>query len=368
MYKRLLLLFGCAITGVIFNHVIGWLMANSSLWAGPNPIVLAPGTVSAHGMYIGLLVVIKKLATFCVPAFLFASGFFAAFSGRKSGTEAQVRMTLNRVLALAVPYLIWSIIFIVINPLGQDLEPGKTALRLLYGGIAPEYYFVPLLIQFTILAPLVVNWARERSSALLLVSGLIQLGVAALTYLNIVYPIPFIAHILDIKRNWSVFPTWAFFFAFGMVVGFHQPQYQKFITRYRYLLLAGMILFGILSVAESEFLLGRFGVNWRDSGVTIPTSIYALCTIAVFLAFDFTRLTVSRPFFFLSNKTYSIYLIHPLVVTVVMNFIADQIPQFLNFPYLLLIFMVIVGIGGPVLLLVLGRRLFGATVYKYMFG
>lgn len=368
MYKRLLLLFGLAITAVIINHAIYWSLNAQHVWAEPMPLEPLWGGVSINTVFAGVLIAVKKLCTFCVPAFLFASGYFAAYSGGRTGTGPRYKLAWNRVRSLIVPYLIWSVLLFIINPFHMENTPGKIIARLLYGGAVPEYYFVPLLIQFTILAPLLVNWARTRSRDLLVVAALMQLSVAALSYLNIFWPVPYIGHILTINRTWSVFPTWAFFFPLGMVVYFHQARFLKTITQNRLTLLAATVALGALCVAESEVFLLPRGVNWRDSALTIPTVLYALCMIGTLLAFDFTRSAAAEPFFFLSNKTFTIYLIHPAVITLAVRLVNTWLHPILTFPYLFVLILIAVGLGVPVLIITLARKMVSASVYKYVFG
>ncbi len=368
MNKRLLLLFGYAITAVIINHAIYWSANSSQVWIEPLALRFTLGTgFPVNEMFYHLILAAKKLMTFCVPAFLFASGYFAAYSGRKKGS-AQAKVIFRRVLALFVPYAIWSVVLFILNPYDQQVSLGKMAARLLYGGAVPEYYFVPLLIQFTILAPFLVSQAREHPRRLLLLAGLLQLSVVVVSYASLFVRIPLAHQFVVTNRIWSLFPTWAFFFPLGMVAGFHATQFYQLITRYRPWLLVGMVTFGSLAVLETEIVASALNGNLRDSALTIPTTLYALCTTFVFLAYDFTRSPISKPFYFLADKTYSIYLIHPVVFFLIMRFVKYYLHQILSFPYLFLMLMIAIGLCVPALVLVGSRRAMGANVYRYLFG
>lgn len=368
MYKRLMLLFGLSITAVIANHAIFWSLNVQHVWAEPLPLRPLWGGVSINTVFTGFLIAVKKLCTFCVPAFLFASGYFAAYSNRKPGAGSHLKTIGNRVLTLVGPYVLWSLLLFLINPFQEETTPGKILARLLYGGAVPEYYFVPLLIQFTILAPFLVGLARNRPRLLLLAAAAMQLGVAGLSYLNVFWPVPYIGHILQINRTWSVFPTWAFFFPLGMVVNFHQSSFQRSIHRNRFWLVAGAVIFGMLAVLENEVFLLPNGVNWRDSALTLPTVLYALCMIGVFLAFETTRSALAEPLFFLANKTYTIYLIHPAVIALAMRVVDQWLFPILSFPYLFLLILAVLGLGVPVAIIQLARQFVSASIYKYVFG
>lgn len=370
MNKRLLLLFGFAITAVILNHAIYWVLDSHHVWVVPGWLARnEAGGLALHNFLYALLAILKKLATFCVPSFLFASGFFSAFSGRKTGSGSQLRITSNRVLALVIPYLVWAIVIFVANPYGAvQRDPGKFLARLVYGGVIPEYYFIPLLIQFTILAPLITDWARNKSARLLTVAVLLQLGVAAVSYLNVFVPVPVIGHLLDINRTWSLFPTWALFFPLGMVVGFHQTQFTQFITRYRAWLIAGMILFATLAMLENEFVLLPRGTNWRDSPLTIPTTLYALCAIGVFMGTDFKNFFLSKPLLYLSNKTFAIYLIHSLAIRLLYNYITDYQHVWKSYPIFYLFILMAAAFIMPLALIEIVRRTPLRSLNRFLFG
>ena len=92
MAKRLLLLNGLCILGVIFSHAALWVWVAMFWWTDRyRPVVIpnyeALGSVSYYGV-----VVLQKLGVFAVPSFLFASGFFVAYAYRgKSGRSSKLR-------------------------------------------------------------------------------------------------------------------------------------------------------------------------------------------------------------------------------------------------------------------------------------
>ncbi len=127
--------------------------------------------------------VIEQLIIFSIPAFLFVSGFFIASATGRSRDNIEWKVIGVRISNLLIPYLIWSFVFF-----GFDLAQGTSysALgyfrRLVFGRATTGYYYVPLLTQLLLLAPLIVPLAKKHWRGLLIVTAIIQVGVIALRY------------------------------------------------------------------------------------------------------------------------------------------------------------------------------------------
>src|SRR5690606_29173592 len=88
------------------------------------------------------------------------------------------------------------------------------------GRTASPYYFVPLLIQFFLLSPLLVPLVRKRGLLLLALAALIQLSVRSLIYLNTIEALPAaVQPLMPLTASWF-FPGHLFWFTWGIVAGF----------------------------------------------------------------------------------------------------------------------------------------------------
>ena len=109
---------------------------------------------------------------FAVPFFLAAAFFFMV---KKSGVGLSRRFWFSRVKRLAVPYLIWSGLYIVLRSSHAYFGAGVEAVRaylddplalLLFGGASYHLYFLPLLFVGT-LSILAVGCIERRQSPLI---------------------------------------------------------------------------------------------------------------------------------------------------------------------------------------------------------
>jgi len=234
-----------------------------------------------------VLLVIKQLTTFSVPAFLFVSGFFVAYAARGSQFTFSWKMVGVRISNLVVPYLIWSVvIFAVDYILKVRYAPMEYLMRLATGNATPAYFFVPLLCQLYVLAPFVVLAAKDHWQWLCAGAMILHLAAIGATYMNI-----FDMRLLGIDWSWMATPIWLFvrwsiFFVLGIVSSFRLQSVKQMLVQAKWGLLIATFALAVLAVAEPEWLLQVTGKDWRGGALTLSTSLYAMVFIFCFLAFE----------------------------------------------------------------------------------
>ncbi|MEI2692494.1 MAG: acyltransferase [Anaerolineae bacterium] len=257
MIRRLLQLNGLAILGVILFHAAGWGFVAMFAWQARYAASVTPDFDPTGSAAYFALRLMEQLAVFAIPAFLFVSGYFVAFATRRDQRTVGWNVIGARIKGLAIPYLIWSVALFTLAALqGQVFTPTQYLIGLLTGQANPAYYYVPLLIQFYLLAPLLVPLARRRWRLLLLATALIQLTVQVLyfpTLYNVAAPAalePFV----DVLPKW-LFPVRIFWFTLGMVAGFHLAELKALLARIKWPALIAAILLIPLGVIEWETIL-----------------------------------------------------------------------------------------------------------------
>jgi surface polysaccharide O-acyltransferase-like enzyme len=369
MARRLLLLNGLAISAVILFHAEGWGFTALFSWshrylpAGADPAAQA----STAAYYLFRL--IEQLVVFTIPAFLFVSGFFVAFSAGRS-QAADWRGVLSRARHLAIPYLVWTAVYWAAGWLeGSRPGPAVYAWRLLTGSTHGSYYFVPLLIQLYLLAPIIVTLARRNWKALLIVTGLLQIVVHAVHYPDLLgLDWPAAQAVMSLVPKWF-FPARLFWFSFGVVAGFQLPALKQALARTRWLALAALALLLVVGVAEWEAVVQLRQDPSLPMRETVVDALYAFAGVWVFLAFSQGRLpaladTLSN----LGARSYGIYLVHPIVMEFFARGIYHLAPGLLAFPVVFMALVAVVGLGGPLLLMFLVSRSPARPLYAYQFG
>jgi len=124
---------------------------------------------------------LDALLHFAVPTFYFVSG--ALVWGRYTGRTASDygEFLKSRALTILAPYLVWSALYLSIAGARGDWTYwlARTPMLLLTGKSWYHLYFIPVLILFYLLTPLVAPIVRRRPELLLVVAYAIRIFLAA---------------------------------------------------------------------------------------------------------------------------------------------------------------------------------------------
>lgn len=367
MIRRLLLLNGVAIMGVILFHAAGWGFTAQLFWADRYNAVPAE-QIGTFPYYV--LRLIEQLIVFSIPAFLFVSGFFIAFATGRAHKTISWKVVGSRTRDMIIPYTLWTMVYWGLFLLeARFLDGRRYALTeyvqmYLTGETDPAYYYVPLLIQFYLLSPFLVLWAKARPVSLLVVTGLIQLAVQGQYYpslfgVDLAYT--------DVVPKW-LFVTRIFWFSLGVVAGFHVKPLQERLVRYRRGLALTALALIPLGMIEWEIMQAISGELWLQHRETLLDSLYALAVIFAFLGYYQTKLRYARTLDDLGSKSFGIYLVHTIAMTYVARIIAVRFPAVLAYQPLFLLVMIVVGLAAPLLLMAVVNRTPLRPYYKYIFG
>ncbi len=367
MARRLLYLNGLAIIGAVLNHAAGWGYVALFFWTHRYMPVTSPNFAQLGSISYYALRVIEQLIIPSIPAFLFVSGFFVAFATRKTQATVEWKFIGTRIRYLAIPYLIWSVIMLASDAVdGQVYSLGGYLRRILLGETTAAFYFVPLVIQLYLLAPYLVPLARSRWKPLLTGSFVLMAAVHIIRYFQIVnVPLP---SIVDTFAAGWFFPGNLFWFACGMVFNFHQPAVKPFLERFRWHFLAAAVIFYAAGVFEWETLLRLSGQSWITPKETFIDNFFSMAFLLCFLSFGQATTQVTRLLENLGSRSFGIYLVHSLVLTVAARGIYHIAPKILGMQILFQPLLIACGIGIPLLLMEIVRRSPVRRFYSYLFG
>jgi len=367
MRKHVPLLRGLAILAVVCNHATGWGYTAMFWWTHRYRQVSSLPNYDQLGSlpYYGL-VVIQQLALFSVPAFLFISGYFVAYAARGDSPALSWKIVRSQITHLLWPYLVWSlVIFIGDGVQGKRYSLVQYVGQLVTGGAVPAYFFVPLLCQFYLLSPLIARWGKTRGSLLIAVSVFIQLAATALAYL----PLLGVALPLVVYTSGWLFIWQALYFPLGVVCGFHYSRLKPWLARVKWGLLAATVVFGVLSILESEALY-RAGFNdgWVRGGFRFSAALYAVAFVLSFLAFDEISIPFARAISHLGTRSYGIYLLHPKILELVARAIYHVAPWVLAHQVVYQPLLVVSGVGIPLLFMNCAMKSRAKKFAHYLFG
>ena len=344
---------GIAILAVVLNHAATHGMTALTWWANDFGRTGAASDLSwldTPGYWA--LMSLKHLAQFCVPLFLFCSGFYVAYSWRaaSSGLWAVVKASLR---GLFIPFAFWSIISIALYLIEIRFSPSGRALDL-SGFIEQrmkDYNFVPVLAELLLLVPLVVRLGARRPLHILAMMLALQVANSALMYAR--YAIPpqdteFLSALQQVNRwNWAFFPRLGFFFFLGFYVARHYRSVQLRLWSLRWPLIAAVLAFGCLSIGEAHALQSIDGNYWDDEAWKASTFFYTLAVLAALLAWDLRRGWLARMLDRIGVQSYGIYLVHPIATVYADTVLSHAIGHYAWARALFPVVVVVAAVGIP---------------------
>lgn len=383
MTRRFLLLMGLGILGLILNHsaTFGYQATFDLAWRyrpevaasceDLTPPVRCPNYDQIHSATYWGLTAVRRFIAFGVPVFLMVSGYFIAFAAGRKDARIQWPILKARVVGLIIPYLLWSVIIFA----GQALFYNRVyhsvwdyVLRLLIGGATGSYYYIPLLIQLYLLSPILVPLAKNHWKWLLVGTAVLMVFVETLRYLQL-FGVggSAVNTLISLTPLWF-FPRRLFWFALGIVFGFHITDFKPFFARNKNKFVYGAVIFYILSLVEFEVLLALSGQPWIDFFSTFTTNIYAGLFMLAMLSVDKLKIPLTPQIMDIGAKAFGIYLIHEQVLELVGTLMFRYAPWLLGYQILYQPIMIFFALGVPLLLMRIVSRSPMKKLYKYSFG
>lgn len=241
-----------------------------------------------------IIFVINKSLCFCVPAFIFLSGF-KLFESYKDRPLAVKPFFKRRFKKIVIPYFIAVLIYIIYFGAKGWLEDGffKT---LFLGTVSAHFYYIVVLVQLYAMFPLVFRLFSRHSRTLLLVSAGITLF--CVIFLNFGY--------------WDrFFGTYIFYFVLGMF----WAKYDLYRTLRKSLRKISVIYIVFCLIHMSKLYMSEFG-GWGYRAFPVINMLYVLFAIIILYTASTEHLCRNHFITALSSLvgrySYSIYLYHCL--------------------------------------------------------
>jgi len=369
MVKKLLLLNGLAIAAVVLNHATSAGYMAMFQWANLYLPVQVPFWEPIGSIEYYILLILKLLPVFSVPAFIFVAGFFTAYAAR--GTQGNVSWATirSKVIHLLYPYLFWSVfIFIYDFILGTVYSPLQYLEKLFISGALSHYGFIPLLCYLYILSPFLVNYAKKNWRWFLFISVIVQLAGVLIHYLDVFMGIesPVINVLSFLTEPWL--PTmWIVYFALGIIFGLYLQPFKLWLEKSKKFLYIGWLLAAVWMLVDAD-------LRFRSVLVESPRVYYQLITfgvysiLSIFCFLLINKIPLPNLLAYLGPKTFAVYLIHYTVMSVTALFLIKYIPAVLAYRILVVPLLFGVSLGVPLLLIKIVSLTPLSKYQRYIFG
>lgn len=361
MTKKLLVLNGFAVLGVAIHHAAAYGLLALFEWTHAYRDVVTPNyDMMGSPSYWYLIGARLLVGSYAIPAFLIVSGFFAAFASGKDG-KMPWKAVWSRVQKFLLPFAIWTVIFIVMNRMNpRDIT---------FGFLMRTYYYIPLIIQLYILSPLIGPFVKKNWKMALLVTAVIQFTVQAFGYLLLLGVESDALRLANDLSPRFLFTSRIFYFTLGMAMGYHRKMFNNWFKKAKYGLLASVVLFGVLSIVEYQFIDNYIGDRWLGPNfIGIFRTFYAVTFSLTFLAFDKFKWPYEKQLNQLGAMSLGVYLANTPVIYVVSSLMFHLMPWILGVQVLYQPILILTGLFIPVFLMLLVSKSSVRKYYQVVFG
>lgn len=266
VWRNIPVIRGAAIAAMLVTHSIEFSLGSAGvLEARPAGWPLWQTLVELVG---------RSLGPQCIPVFVFASGFFMyRFSRTWKAAWGSARTIISR-------YAMWSLPGYALLVLVQkEMGPREAVLSFLERGpYYGTYWFLVLLFQLCLAAPLLARWVDAAPRSVVVACVGLQAVASAHLYWRLS---------LDLEPAWR-FALWRLpFFLAGMVVSSRSDVVLDWLAQRRGRLVALALLSQVAAVAESV-LLGRwFGDGSPGSWTYAQDKVTLVLSSLALLAWSF---------------------------------------------------------------------------------
>ncbi|MBR6619481.1 MAG: acyltransferase [Clostridia bacterium] len=293
--------------------------------------------VIIHTMPSGMYTVLLR------PFFNFAVGLFLFLSGMLS--DVNKYNPKKRILKVIVPYILWTLIYIVIKDFSNPTQiPVEFIKHLITGRAASTTYFIPLYCEFTLLIPLIDKLARSKFrylgflitpiEVLLMRTLPVILGYDLNSYIEIIIKLSCLG--------------WFTYFYLGYLMGNNLITVKASTKKLTALLVASVPL----QMLESYW---RFSLGDTNSGTQMKLTAILTGSIFVILAYRFVNSEKEYNFRileFFGNHSFGIFFSHPAI-----KYFFNLIPLFFN--YALFPLNTVIILAADILLIIVFKKLLG---------
>jgi peptidoglycan/LPS O-acetylase OafA/YrhL len=329
-----------------------------------------PANIPLHGL-LGLLHFTRLV--------FFALTTFVLLLGQLNRPKPMKQFWPKRFLLVGVPYVVWSVIYYVASNLysQSDKAPVQYVVDLLYrivtGSAWYHLYFLLVTMQVYLLVPLIVWFVRRtrgHHGMVLAVFFVIQLAVTAVYF-----------YLPAGGRGWygpaekQFFWSYPFFIIAGAIGADHAREVMARVRAHRRLIAVVVAGGAALTLGVIAVQHWGFGMSLYRAGTPLQPVImvWAACVGLGFLALGSwwaDRRVPDSPFSRgvdrVSDRSFGIFLVHPMVLWVLLWVGNDWVPGHIVDPWLTLVaYLVVIAVSyaiadlarrSPLSLPLAGRR------------
>lgn len=248
----------------------------------------------------------QLILLYATPIFVFISEFLLA---KQYKTKVKEGFVKQKLLILGISYIIINLGLAYVYGSPDNLKEYMESVKFMmfHGGTLT--YFIIIIFQFYALHMLFAKYLVKLQPIKMIFASLIVTSLfwAMRTFIDA--PDAFYLNWMWQREGWMVFIGWLSYFLLGFYMGYYYETFMANIQKYSIHILLGTLI--VTAITVFNYLSGA--LTLVDSK-RIDTPIYVTMIILVFFLISSYTKYVPRFFIFISNYSFSIYLIHYFIV------------------------------------------------------
>ncbi len=339
---------GLAMIFIVLNHTIHLIIeyaAPLGYWQQDN--------LNYYALWI-----LQALGSFAVPIFLFISGSFVAYAARGEPPKLTRKFLQSGLTHIIMPYLLWSVVFYFVLYINRGTldSPIQYIKHLLVGY---PFHFIPLLVFFYMISPILVPIAKRFSWLLVLGFLLYQLFL-----LNIKYPgilgleFPSWTNIFVIPILGDTMAEWGVCFPIGIVFSLNMQKIRPWLSKSKWVIFSGAVISFLLALLDAQGF------------VSLPLTrfIGPILLLLIIPVIPRNSIPSVRRFEDVGKRSYGIYLTHLIILDLILLTISKFIPTVIQFTLILTPIILLLGLFIPIKLMDYFSKSSLRKFYRYVFG
>lgn len=245
----------------------------------------------------------SMILMFGTPMFVFITEFLLS---KSYPNKLPPGFFKKRAKFLLLPYTFMGIVYAFLETESYTLS---SLLILIFRHIfLAEYtgYFIIIVFQFYLLHVFMQKYGYRWSAKKMLI-GAFLFNVFYLAFFNYVpapNSIPYSGYLWS-RSSWMIFFAWIFYFFLGYYCGKNYREISSIIKPYKHIIITGLI-FSVILVVSLQY----FGLPEATTSKRADILIYTSLLILFILNCVAGTKHVSKLFYFISNYSFSIFLLH----------------------------------------------------------
>ncbi len=266
--------------------------------------------------------IINQMMRFAIPIFIILSGASIYYSESEKEEIGFVSFVVNRIKKVLIPYTLWTLSYMLydyienINGIFSREFVYEFLRNFLLG--KGHLYFVVIIFQIYLLYPFIKKGFQKGFSKVILLGTFILT-----TYFQLaIYLVRWYIYILPksiVTYGYILFPSWIFFFVFGMYFINKRQEWDKHLLNNIISIAITWFLSLILLIIDSK-ITSTYG-----SSVKPTVMIYGIVSF-IFLYCVYTYIekylskSIHNVIYWLSTQSFFVYLSHILILDLIKSY------------------------------------------------